>query len=270
MNEDTIPFTKFSMDVDIDNNERRRMQEHGIWPSRTLFGKRKISIEGDLLAADYAPLGELRLALMSALVPTEDNDAAGQVEIQFTGMPEPFVAEVNLDGYPELPIEAVTGAWNNFQLNLKTFDPWFLGKSTFTRTATTSLTPRYGRTYNKTYNYSYADSGFVGNIIQASNIGNWPSYPVVTFYGPGLGPEIWSGSNRLQFRSLFLDNGETLTVDFRDRTAIKNDGTDLYNTLTSRQWFKLPSGKVSPVELHWYLPGNGAKADIVWHNAWMV
>lgn len=279
-NDTHIPFEEFTTEVDFRMTERERSQQHGLYPSNTYMGKRLVHTSGDLLAADSADYWTRRLAMVGALMPRPHLDRkAGTFYIQFTGVPEELSADCTLDGYPELPLVALSPAAGKYNVNFKAFDPRMYG-------AWQNVDLLYGvsqniggKTYNKTYPYTYSASTLSPSsaIVQQNAYANIETFPRVTFYGPVTDPRItFQRSDGIVFFMTLtglslVDITDTAVVDFLTRTAVRSNGQNLYNYTVGSDWYA-----VEPIPLSTTATFSGSAgsspshAVVAWRNAYMI
>jgi hypothetical protein len=129
-NTTTLPLTDFNVDVEHRRTERQKQQRHGIWPSFTLLGRMLIHIEGDILYNTSTEYITARLDMLDKLYPFnyERNPTArkmGTLFLQYTGQPV-FETDVALDGYPEIPMQALYPGTTPYLITFVSFTPYML------------------------------------------------------------------------------------------------------------------------------------------------
>jgi hypothetical protein len=71
-----------------------------------------------------------------------------------------------------------------------------------------------GRTYDKTYSYNYGSSSNPGGVMQVTNQGDSPAYPVFTITGPVNFPTITDVTTGLSFQvNAAVAAGSVVTID---------------------------------------------------------
>lgn len=71
-----------------------------------------------------------------------------------------------------------------------------------------------GRTYDKTYSYTYGASGNPGGVMQVTNQGDSPAYPVFTITGPVNFPTVVNVTTGQQFQvNAAIAAGSTVVID---------------------------------------------------------
>lgn len=278
-NDTQMPTTEMTTEVDPRFTERPRSQQHGIYPAHTYWGKRLFHITGDVLTQTSAEYIQKRLAVMNALMPRPQlgQRKAGDLEILYTGMVEPLTCEATLDGYPELPMAALSPSRTPYQVNFKTFDPRCYG---YWRTVDLLYGINEnagGRSYNKTYDKSYSTSASSPDRAIITNAGNYDTGPIVTFYGPVTSPRLTlqrSDGVLLVFALTGLVLGsvfDTVTVDLAKRTAVRWDGTNVYKYAVGSDWFVLESSPfVNTVVYSGAAGASPSHASIAYRNAYMI
>lgn len=278
LNTNSLPFTELRTEIDTRSSDHHRAQQHGNWPVNTYLGHRLFHLEGDILEDSSASYIQTRLGLINAFTPRPGlgKKQTGTLYITLTGIPEELSAECTIDGWPELPIAALSPARSRFLINLKAFDPRLYG---ILRTVTATPALNLGtRSYNKTYNKSYS-GGTVTSAADAivQNTGNIEVYPIIKVYGPlTSGALVLSRSDGVtkivQLGDLVLSSvADTITLDFDKRTAVSASGQDLYKYTFGSDWWTLePLPLVNTVRLAGSNPGVDTKAEITWRNGHMI
>lgn len=279
-NANIAPLREFTTEVDDRFTERQKSQQHGIYPANTLWGKRLFHLTGDLNAPDSATYITRRLAMVNAILPRPQTGTkkAGDLSLLFTGMTETLTSECTLDGYPELPMQALSPGRTSFLINFKSFDPRLYG--TWQTTLLQYGIPDNigGRTYNKTFNKTYSTSGGLGGgSALITNAGNYETYPIIVFHGPVVDPRITlqrsDGTNYyFTLLGLTLANvADTVTVDLASRTVTRWDGSNLYQYSVGSDWFSLEPLPLTQSLIFTGSSGSSpAYASIQWRNAYMI
>lgn len=279
-NANIAPLREFTSEVDDRFTERQKSQQHGIYPASTLWGKRLFHLTGDLNAPDSATYMTRRMAMVSAVMPRPQlgKKKVGDLVMLFTGMTENLTSEVTLDGYPELPMQALSPGRTSYLINFKSFDPRMYGFPQITNLQYGIPDNIGGRAYNKTYNKSYSTgSGLGAASAIITNGGNYDTYPIITFYGPVTDPRISmvrsDGSNfYFTLQGLSLGSiADFVTVDLANKTVIRWDGSNLYNYAVGSDWFAL---EPTPITQQLIFTGSAGSspsyASVQWRNAYMI
>lgn len=280
LNTDDIPFSSFTTEVDWRFTEKPKSQEHGIYPGESYLGKRLFHCEGDLFGSSAADYMQRRVALLEALMPNPQKRAkiVGTLDIVFDGISETLSADCTLDGWPELPLEALKPARSSFQINFKSYDPRLYGDD---RSVDIIYNPDWenigGRSYNKTYNKSYSTSGAAQGTVIVSNSGNFDTHPIITFYGPVTNPQavLFTSAGDVYFFTLngltLFDVTDYVVVDFKKHTVTRSNGANLYNYSTGSDWWLLePNPIVNNVRFLGNPIDAPAHMTIQWRNAYVI
>lgn len=105
-------------------------------------------------------------------------------------------------------------------------------------------------------------------LNNAVNAGTFATRPIVTFVGPLTSPSLQNVTTGQTWISTFdLQSGDTLVVDFDQRTVLLNGTASRYSYLTSSSvWWELPPG--TSQLLLGAAAGNGS-ATVSWRSAWL-
>ena len=108
-----------------------------------------------------------------------------------------------------------------------------------------------------------------GSII-ATNSGVYEAFPTITITGPITNPSLENVSSGkiLAFTGTVL-SGETLVIDFLNRTALLNGVSSRYNWIDdSQQWWSLAPG-ASEIKLNGTGGSGATDALVEWRSAWV-
>jgi hypothetical protein len=278
LNTDTLPVDKFGSTVDVRVVEEERPVDHGLWPSPTFLGKRVFSFEGNVFGQTSAEYIVNRRNLANAFYPqlNLNRDYVGTLLIRFAGMAEILTSKCTLEGWPEIPVEAVGPAISRYMIQLKSFDPRMYGQVVNHAQVSPGYTTPIGRTYNKTYNRTYPNITTPAVDTTVTNSGDIDTSPIVTFYGPGSNPEIRliypdTTYASLSLPGLTLQAGDTVVVDFARKTVLLNGSVDSYRYKSGIFW-TIPSGTYTIRTFFGALPlpTTATKTDVAWQNAYML
>lgn len=274
------PTVEFTTEVDDRFTERNKSQQHGIYPASHYWGKRLFHLTGNLQAPDAATYMTRRIAMMKAVMPRPQlgYKKAGDLSVLFTGMSETLKSECTLDGYPELPMQALSPARTPYQINFKSFDPRLYGNTQVSALQYGILENIGGRTYNKTYNKTYATSSGLGaSSAIITNGGNTETYPIITFYGPVTNPRITlqRSDGYLFYFTLnglvLASNADYAVADLANRTVLRADGSNIYSYSVGSDWFALePTPLTNNVLFTGSAGSSPSFATIQWRNAYMI
>lgn len=126
------------------------------------------------------------------------------------------------------------------------------------------------RIYSNTVTTATITNTTGDNTGVVNNAGTFGTYPTVVFTGPLTSARVTNNGTGedLKFGAT-LTAGQTLTLDFQNRTAVKSTGADQYNTIdaTIHTWFDLEPGNTT---LRIRTTGFSAatKADVTFRSAW--
>lgn len=279
-NDFNVPFEQFTTEVSMRMTEREKSQQHGLYPSNTYLGKRIFHCEGDILDNTSAGYWQRRMQMIGALVPRPHIDRkAGDLSILFSGFSESLTSECTLDGWPELPLVALSPSAGKYNINLKAFDPRMYGGWQSVDLAYGVPENLGGRTYNKTFDVTYAVGGATPSqaYIAQSSLSNIETFPRVTFYGPVTNPFVsfQRSDGRVFIMTLtgvtLADIADTAVVDFLTRTAIRGNGTNLYNTTVGGDWSAIEPLPLTTVVRYGGSAGSfPSHAVVAWRNAYMI
>jgi hypothetical protein len=275
LNEDKTPMQKFEMEVDWRFEEVALPQGHGIFPSHSLMGKRIIHCEGVILCDSSEEYMETRMGIMGALVPFSPGEFTeiGTVTIDFIGFPEPVIADVTLENFPSLPIEALMPARGDYRIDFKAFDPRFYGLSEQSGVVVPGASI-LGRQYPKTYPRSYTIPLTAATTSEITNSGNLDTFVTGVITGPITSPSLQivlgpNESETLTFNGLTLGATDYVQFDMRAQTAVMNGSTNVYSFAAGSNWWKLPIGTWT-VRLLAFDYSGSASASLNWRNAYNI
>lgn len=126
-----------------------------------------------------------------------------------------------------------------------------------------------GRSYPRVYPMAYGES--TSSMATLINEGNTGADPVVNFSGPITNPSVENVTTgqKVSF-AISLGEGETLEVNFSEKTVILNGSASRYNTLisTNDQWFQLqPGANAVRYGASNFVPGS--VMSVQWRSAWL-
>lgn len=277
LNDDKIPFEEFTTEVDVRQQDTDRSQDHGVWPGMAYLGVRKFHCNGDVLRNTSAEYWQSRLALVGALMPKAHLGfkVIGTLDITFTGM-EPLSCQCTIDGYPELPLVALSPSAGKYSIHFRASDPRLYGVPQTISLVSPPITT-LGRTYPKTYNYTYPGGTLQPTDIIVYSPGNVESYPYARIYGPTDNPRMtlirYDGAQlSVAAEGLSLPNAtDYVDFDFKARTAVKNNNQNVYRyTVGSKWWAIEPNGVPNIIRYSGTNILSGSNAIFTWRNAYMI
>jgi hypothetical protein len=260
------------METELRDEKVARARDHGYWDTPAYFGTLGIHCEGDILADDSGNYMQKRLELITALLPHPHlgYKVSGTFYLDFEGIDEELHSEGTMESW-ELPLRALQPARGNFLLNFKSKDPRMYGDQQSRNVYASS--PPVGRSYNKTYDKTYVGSGAPIEVV-VTNSGNVETWPILEMYGPGSSPEFRfhnpDGSfGYVRVNVILPTTNDFVTVDVKQRTAIKNDGTDVYGAMTSDVLHPLEPGDTL-ITYGGFATFAPAQGIIKWNNAYIL
>lgn len=270
-NDDNCPLNLWTMDVDLRSEDRERPQEHGLYESYTYYGRRIFHGEGALLDNNPTAYMQRRLALHSALLlpPRNGVRAPLRLDVRMAGIQPTLRSYCTLDGYPELPMAVPNWSLTDFLISLKSFDPIMYDAQTLSTTAGTP-SQTSGVAFPLLFPVQFFGSS--GSTQLSHNSGNIPTYPTATIYGPVTNPRLYNIAKDqiLRFDGLILNNGDAVTVNFKDRVALSSAGGNVYGVITDDSTF----WTLEPGDTQWTFTADAAaspsKAVLTWNDAYML
>ena len=266
------PFSNYTTEVDVRSDDQDKAGEWGIHENYTYLGLRRHHIEGDLLAEDSPDYWYRRLDFIRAVTPKKSERLPGKLRLELSGIFEDLWCWCTIDGWPELPLEALSPSAGRFLISFKSFDPRLYGNH-LNELTVSDITSTQGRVYPKTYTWQYSSIGTSDGV--AFNAGNAPTLPTVVIYGPAMNPRIQLNSAAgaeayVQVNTTLLTASDFVTIDFPNTTARDKYGVDIYNEVSAgSEWWELAPGSNEIV----YLADDAVaptKAVVQWYNAYMI
>jgi len=138
LNDDISPFTHLDVSVvQRSDRSRKKMEQHGIWPTFTYRGEMEIHIEGDLIANDATDYVSKRLTLVAALfgaasLATPTVRKNGSLDILMTGQTEHFGCDVSIDAF-SAPQEGGYPGYSKYLITFFSPTPYFTGLTSGTK-----------------------------------------------------------------------------------------------------------------------------------------
>lgn len=214
---------------------------------------------GDLAAAADDLVAKFR-PLRSGTIPfrywRRGDDAPRRINVK------PRRLGIEVDGY-----WWAHGLAQGVPFSLEALDPrWYADVVT---SATLTLpTATTGRTYPRTYPLAYG-GGSSGSLI-VDNVGNAPTYPVVTIRGPVTNPGLVNATTgeTIEF-AIVLGAGEELVVDMQERTVLLGGTASRYSTISGTPSFWALEPGENDVRFTADAYDAAAEAEIVFRSAWL-
>lgn len=268
-NDNYVPFNSFTTEVDWRQESEEKQQEHGLWGSFPYLGKRVMRVEGDLLENTSDDYMLRRLALLGLFDPVEGEKVLGTLAIQFSGIPEIISAEVGLDGYPELPMEALSPSAGRYQIAWKADDPYLYGENQ--QAIATGPSVGFGRAYSKTYSKVYTTVGVPGIDPDAFNAGNAVSRKTLfVITGPCTNPTVQNLTTGKQFTlEMVIGSGNAVLVDTQAKTVTGNYGSGTEYSAYSQfvgDWIYLRKG----TNIIRFLTVDTGNLSVLWQSGYLI
>jgi len=222
-----------------------RMGEHGGYVFAQYVDPRRVIFELDLISAGGTDAFTLYHTMKAAFVPQSANlplvfKWPGQVQRRINCVPSRIAFPIDRDmqiGNARSHVELIAG------------DPRIYADTASTAAITTS-----------------------GATIVANNAGDAPTlFNNAVITGPGTTFTIRDNADaaRTVVVNTTLTAGQTMTINFIDRTIVKSDGSSLYPSLAiTSQWWALNPGNTTVL----FTVGSGAtgatRLDMTWRSAW--
>lgn len=270
-----FPLSNFDMTVETRNDEQNKVQRDGNWQTYDYLGQRTFHFEGDLLGSSYSNYWKRRAALLSCFEPRPDLGFRYTVRlhIKFTGIDEELIADCNLDGQPELALDASTPAVSNCMINLKAADPRLYGAN-IQIGVTGFPVVSGGFTFAMTFPLSFT-VGSPGGSYTVINSGNVKTYPTVLIYGPCISPtvtryDVTGTPHNFILNNLFIQDGDYVTIDMRDRSVVTSGGYDASGSIDpTSEWLYLEPG-LNQTKFVALNPAGSCRAEWHWQNAYLL
>lgn len=245
-----------SVQVDMKN----RGHYHGANLGYKFYGRRGLTIDGEIVGLDVADYEAKRQLLASAF------DIMKGEQTMYVETHSGLVVQMDviLGNAVEMPYEKGKMVRGKFQLNLIGGKPFF--ESAIPFTATVNLYEGGG--FGVPFAIPLAvDAGDDTSEVVA-NAGNGYVFPTITIYGQGTNPTI-SNANTGQTLSVLraLSDGEFVVIDTYNRTAMLNGNTNITHQI-SGDWLYLRAGN-NDVRLSMTTPNANAKATFEWRNCYI-
>ena len=270
----TYPLHNISIDVGSRRDETSRVQEHGQYKSRDYLDSMLINIDGDILGSNYNDLIQKRIALKSMLVPYPElgYEYTTRIEMQPAGLPEVVWAECNIDGLPEIPIEAAVPSSSSFSLGFVCPTPTLFGK-TLNSQHTGSPGQSGGLSLPITLPFSLGTIA-AGGRISLTMSGKVSTWPIVTFYGPCQDPRIILRRDNIDYvfglEDIVLNFGDYVVCDFLNSTIVNQTGGNFRSKLSAEsvRWKLYPLTN----DVRFVADNTTSDADAVvsWYNAYQL
>jgi len=269
-NEQNNPFREFTTEVEWRQEDEPKSQDHGLWDTKPLLGKRVFRVEGDILRDNSSEYMNDRLDLLGMFDPVYGSDVVGYLEIQWTGIPEVLTAEVSMDGYPELPITALAPARGSYMIAWKAPDPYLYGfKNPKVTMSKDVSTPIYvaGNAPTRKVTYELVAGPVSGQDIVAPITITHSTYEIsrVMNYNRTLLGGVDAGSGRPVPDDVLFDVYNRVVTDPGRPGTIRDP-----NAYFSGTWLTLLRGHNGIMWTHSASGSFGRTLTVQWQNAYLV
>lgn len=212
---------------------------------------------------------ELQANIQTVMVATQISRTEKVLMFRLPGWPDDLrsVARVRRRNGPVMDITAAAGHVAKFNIEWYATDPR-LYSYTELSDVVTGLGTNPGMTFDMTFDLDFGGIGTSDSII-VENVGSIETYPTVVFTGPitDIGLENVTQNLNMEFTLSDLAEGDTLTLDFYNRTILLNGSINRHYWLDdSTQWWTLDPGDNT-------IRSSGTSAGtptmtIYWRSAW--
>lgn len=198
------------------------------------FGKRGMTIEGEIVAtspADYETKRRLMISAMDIMKGLQEIvvETRGGLAVKVDGI---------LANPVDMPYEKGKMVRGKFQFNMITESPFFKGFEDYSKTI--YLTDGGG--FAIPFSIPLSLAAGLGAVDYVVNSGNGASYPIITFYAVSDHPTL---TNNTTGESMSIDRSLTSTdyvvVDTYNHTAMLNGSTNITDKVTG-SWLYLAAG----------------------------
>lgn len=253
----------------VRSNDVSRLDDHGTWPGRReLLDGRTMNLEIDIIGTGVVDLHEKVSAFKAACLPSEVIRPL-YMRVAGAGWGEAYDSTSVVYGFAR-QLTANTGMLANANsqkayLQIEIPDPRVYSEEEFSEVLTPG-TLSGGWTFPWTFPWTFGtiSSGSVDVI----NTGAFDTPPVVVINGPATSPRVQNLTTG-EFMQLDFEvmSGETLTLNFRDKTALLNGIANRWNYRRyGSTWFPLRPGS-NPIQ--YTLAAGSGSLTIYWRNAWL-
>ncbi len=233
---------------------------HGASFGYAFYGKRALTIEGEIVGMDIDDYAEKR-QLLAETFDIMKGEQTLYVETH-TGLVVQM--DVILGNSVELPYEKGKMVRSKFQLNLIGAKPFFEGAML----NTVDVNIFEGGGFSIPFAVALAVNVGDDTSEAIPNAGNGRVFPIITIHGACSNPTI-TNANTGQTLSLTrdLEAGEYVEIDTYNRTAMLNGATNITHQI-SGDWILLKAGS-NDVRLAMTSPDETAKAVFSWRDAYI-
>jgi hypothetical protein len=224
------------------------------------YGRRILTVEGEIIAQNTADFESLRKELLEALA--FPNGLKDIIITTREGLE--LTASVILNSRPDIPYQKGKMVRADFHFELVAPFPFLL--STTEKMDTAEVYGGGGGAVPM--GLPFAMAAGASNALEIENEGNVASFPTIRIYGAAENPSIQNETTgeTLSF-TYTLGSDDYIDIDIFNRTAILNGATNIMQYVAG-DWFKIDPG-VNIIKLTGTNTNANAKAEITWRDAYM-
>ncbi len=251
----------------VRTNDREAPYDHGTFLGPEYLEARQLTINLKMLGSDDASAQALLDALSKAWYFDATTEFGRQSAATYLQLQLPGQSLRRLYGRPrQLVIDnskLITGhpsAVATFFAN----DPrWYSDAINTQGLALGAATTGFG--FNLGFNFGFGGTSTSGTA-SVTNAGTFPTYPVITLTGPLTNVTLTNQTTgEVLTIALTIASGDTLTIDFLNKTVLLN-GTASRYFAKSGTWWQLQPGANS---ISFTAQSGSGSASVAWRDAWL-
>lgn len=255
-------FTKFSgfgfpeVRVDVQN----RGNYHGAVLGMRKYGRRSMTIEGEIVGLSAADYENKRRALQQALgydsgLKTVIFNTRGGLSVQ---------ADVIVSSALDLPYQAGKIIRGDFRIEFVAPYPYLVGETE--KTETLDMFSGGGGAIPAGVPFDMSTGG--SGAVEITNAGNGDAYPTIEIHGAITNPNVTNETTGKSLSIVYdLADGDYIVVDMYNRTVLLNGSNNILQ-YASGDWWTLEPG-VNSVKLTASANGENASADVIFRDAYL-
>jgi hypothetical protein len=240
----------------------RPLEHGGFAGGPDLLSSRTIDILLNVYGGDATTTSGLLAALDLATMVREDEtplvfQLPGQIKRRIGCRPRRREMDVNLDYVYGIPA---------VKLQFEAMDPRMYDNTLSSATMTIAVASD-GLDFDIVFDLDIGT--VVGGLVSCTNSGNTPVYPQATLPGPITNPSIINTTTGKTLRMVgSVDSGDSLIVDFYQRTILLNGTSSRYNFFDSNvsEWWTLQPGANS---VQYSTSSGTASGTLYWRSGWL-
>lgn len=251
---------------EVRTSDTPRPQDHGLFWGTDYFGKLVLTFDVTILGAgpgDATAKKDALAAVWQPPAPGLGTDAVAPLTITLPGQ-----VPRALDGRPRRAaynLENLKAGVIVATLQYDAADPRLYGAASVLSTA--AATAGGGRTYNRVYPLVYGAGGTGGTLL-VTNLGNFPSRPILRVLGPSTTPRIENiEAGRFLAADVAVAAGEYLEFDLDAHTVMLNGTASRYGSLLpGSSWWELAPGENS---IKFTAADSSGTLELTYRSAWL-